>query len=197
MAEATRETTDQQAKPFYHYANDTDTTTIGAMEALRDATTMGYFSGYDWVIRLNADVLIRNDKWMLDMILRSQTIQPNITALLINCPTHRHEKTKEYYPYKIHTDFFAIKPKETLPSPLNNSAFTTNLVNNAELSFTHDIYETTLTKNRMLWIPGAKPIDTQCRAGRGRNLTDTHVIHYHIRKQHTLRGTTCPIPFEF
>lgn len=53
---------------------------------------------YDWVIRINPDVLIRRSFW-----LRTVMKNPNIHAILVDCQTKR-----------IHTDFFAIRPKELL-----------------------------------------------------------------------------------
>ena len=155
----------------------------GAIAALSDAARAGWFSGYDWIIRVNPDVIIRNDTWMLET-MRSE---PNVTGLLINC---RNSTTS----FNIHTDFFAIKT-EALPA----DAFTTTVNDregtpNAEYSFTRDIMNTVLKKGNMRWIPGAQPPDPVCRAGWKRDPTTTDVIHYHPAKK-LMKDLTCPIPF--
>lgn len=153
------------------------------MAALSNAARAGWFSGYDWIIRVNPDVIIRNDTWMLDT-MRSE---PDVTGLLINC---RNSTTS----YKIHTDFFAIKP-----AALPTDAFTT-VVNdaaglpNAENSFTHDLQDTILKKGNMWWIPGAKPANTACRAGSMRDPITTDVIHFHQARK-MMKDLTCPIQF--
>ena len=72
----------------------------GAKAALEDAAKEGWFKGYDWVIWLNPDVIIRNDTYILDVMQNDL----NATAILINCAHFNPQK-----PIKFHTDFFAIK----------------------------------------------------------------------------------------
>jgi hypothetical protein len=56
----------------------------------------GWFDDYDWVIRINPDVLIRNSTWLL------QTMHdPTVDGIFVNCKG-RHPR--------IHTDFFAVRP---------------------------------------------------------------------------------------
>ena len=135
-----------------HVHGETEERQSGAMAALSDATREGWFSGYDWVIRVNPDVIIRDDTFMLDAMQND----PNATGLLINC-----RKTTNTRIPKIHTDFFAIKP-EVLPS----DAFLNPTGRDAEDSFTNDIREAILNKGNQRWIPGAASPDTACRAGR-------------------------------
>ena len=150
----------------------------GAMAALSDATREGWFSGYDWVIRVNPDVIIRDDTFMVDVMEND----PNATGLLINCrsPTR---------PPIIHTDFFAIKPG-VLPS----GAFLNPTNPNAERAFTNDISEAILNKGNQRWIPGAHPANAICRAGFDRKMEETHVIHFHPEEE-LMKDFTCPIPF--
>jgi hypothetical protein len=158
----------------------------GAMAALKDATREGWFSGYDWVIRVNPDVIIRNDTFIVDVMQND----PNATGLLINCLNFTNTND-----LKIHTDFFAIKPG-VLPS----GAFLNPAFPNAERSFTNDIREAILNKGNHRWIPGAHPVDEGiCRAGYdyydSRKMEETHVIHFHQEEELMANNFTCPIPF--
>lgn len=152
----------------------------GTMAALQDATQEGWFSGYDWVIRVNPDVIIRDDTFMVDVMEND----PNATGLLINC-----RKTTNTRIPKIHTDFFAIKP-EVLPS----DAFLNPTGRDAEDSFTNDIREAILNKGNQRWIPGAASPDTACRAGRKRKMEETPIVHFHPDGG-LMSHFTCPIPF--
>jgi hypothetical protein len=158
----------------------------GAMAALSDATREGWFSGYDWVIRVNPDVIIRDDTFMVDVMEND----PNATGLLINCSNF----TNSTEDLKIHTDFFAIKPG-VLPS----GAFLNPTSPNAERTFTNDISEAILNKGNHRWIPGAHPVDEGiCRAGydyyESRKMEEIPVIHFHPEEE-LMREFTCPIPF--
>ena len=150
----------------------------GAMAALSDATKKGWFSGYDWVIRVNPDVIIRDSTFMLDVMQND----PNATALLINCLSPKREL--------IHTDFLAIKP-EVLPQ----NAFLNPVSPNAETSFTHDIREAILKKGGQRFVPGSSPRKGICRAGHLRKIEEAHVVHYHYPSPEMMSELTCPIPF--
>lgn len=155
----------------------------GAMAALSDATTEGWFRGYDWVIRLNPDVIIRDESFLLDTMQND----PDATALFINCVPGI---------FKIHTDFFAIKP-----ALLEPHAFTRPAHRGAERSFTHDVRQVILDKGGHRFIPGANPATVDCRAGEKKKLTDTPITHYHFSLEHEddddwiRTNFTCPIPF--
>ena len=153
----------------------------GAMAALSDATREGWFKDYEWVIRVNPDVIIRDGTFMMDVMQND----PNATGLLINCSSGYYEEE----PIKIHTDFFAVKP-EVLPP----DAFIIPATRNAERSFTRDIQKDILDKGGARWIPGAHPIDDICRAGHERKIEDTHVIHFHPTEE-MMSEMKCPIPF--
>jgi len=163
----------------------------GAMAALSDASREGWFSGYDWVIRLNPDVIVRNDTFIVNVMQND----PNATALLINCNNHTNSTV-----LKIHTDFFAIKPA-FLPS----GAFRNPVSNNAERAFTNSITEVIVNKGNHRWIPGSHPLGgVICRAGYdlfgSRKREETPVIHSHqgvkeLRHKLKRKQFTCPIPF--
>ena len=165
----------------------------GAMAALSDATKEGWFSGYDWVIRLNPDVIIRDESFLVDTMEND----PDATGLFINC-NHRGG-------IKIHTDFFAIKPAVLKPDAFLQTAHGLELeeeeeeVVSAEDVFTQDIREVILEKNNHRWIPGANPATPDCRAGEEKSLTDSPITHKHFRWDHDddawSQNYTCPVPF--
>ena len=57
----------------------------GAMLPLQMAEREGWWSGYDWVIRLNPDVIIRSDAHLLPLFARS-----NVDAVFVSCPMARN-----------------------------------------------------------------------------------------------------------
>jgi hypothetical protein len=71
---------------------------LGARRAMVDLFLNKWFEGYDWVIRLNPDVLIRNDTWLVNTLLR-----PDIDAILLR-----------YGPKKFHSDFCAFRPQAVI-----------------------------------------------------------------------------------
>ena len=154
----------------------------GAKSAISDAAQEGrWFNGYDWVIRVNPDVIIRDDTFMMDVMQND----PNATAILINC--HGNYDAPKV---KVHTDFFAIKPGALRPNNFLNSTHW-----NAETAFTEDISTDILKKGNHRWIEGAQPRNRMCRAGYGRGERDKlHITHFHVEET-WLNNFTCPIPF--
>ena len=72
----------------------------GAIQAVQDGFgTKGYqekwFDGYDWVIRLNPDVLIMDDKWLLETMGDA-----SVDGIFGECMGRQ-----------LHTDFFAVRPQ--------------------------------------------------------------------------------------
>lgn len=145
--------------------------TTGATMAMTEAVTNNYFGGYDWVIRLNPDVIIRDDSYLMEHM-----VDPAVSALLINCSRRGN---------KVHTDFFMIRPHL-----LSLGSFPTTVFrNNAELSFTRSIQESVLNKGSHRWIPGTNPQSSACRAGDGREFHTTPIVH-----EHTLHPDICSVP---
>jgi len=150
----------------------------GAMDALQQASKHSWFQNYDWIIRLNPDVIIRNDTWMLDTMLND----PEASGLFIDC----WQEDPEHKEHKLHTDFFALRVSD-LPS----DAFLKPRNQNAEMAFTMDV-QTILDGNRHRWVPGAAPKSNVCRAGWKRELGMADVTHFHHEWD---LNRTCPIPF--
>lgn len=69
----------------------------GARNAMIVAYQQRWFDGYDWIIRLNPDVLIRNDTW-----IRKQFQNTSAQAILLN-----HDPDNKFL---VHSDFYAFRP---------------------------------------------------------------------------------------
>jgi hypothetical protein len=57
------------------------------------------FDGYDWVIRLNPDVLFRREKW-----LRQTMLMPDVDAILVDYTTPEQPLRR-----LLNTDFYAFR----------------------------------------------------------------------------------------
>jgi len=148
----------------------------GAMEALTRAALLQWFDGYDWVIRVNPDVIVRDDTFLLKTMKNDR----NATALLINCDWKQKG-------IRAHTDFFALKP-EALPP----FAFVKPSNPNAEYSFTNDI-KPILESGGHRWIQDAFSMTKQCQAGKMKAFRKTPITHYH--PLNLTDSSYCPIPF--
>ena len=148
---------------------------FGAMQALSQAALLQWFDGYDWVIRLNPDVIVRDDTFLVDVIKND----PRATALLINCDGVNNST-------RAHTDFFALKPEA-----LRLNAFLHPSNPNAEYSFTHDI-QSILESGGHRWIREAFPTRNACMAGYGKRFVNTPITHFHFDPN----TPTCPIPLK-
>jgi hypothetical protein len=161
----------------------------GAIAALADAAREGWFNGYDWVIRVNPDVIIRNDTFILDVMQND----PNATALLVNCLPSDDDP-------KVQTDFFAIKPGALAPNTFLNSSdpnaeySSTGTDPNAEYSFTNDIRKDILDVGNHRWIKEATLSNGMCRVGDDMELNETPITHFH-QEEELMNNFTCPIPF--
>ena len=163
----------------------------GAAAAMKDATLNNFFVGYDWIIRMNPDVIIRNDTFLVSTINDT-----NATAILIDCTPEeldRNKLTPKMRAWEgplVQTDFFALKPS-ALPEDIfvkKNDNFI------AEKLFTNDIREPILKKGGQRFIPNASPMTGKsCRAGDGRLIRDTPITHIHYDEKDQI--DICPIAF--
>lgn len=168
----------------------------GAMAAMKDAVQNGWFDGYDWIIRLNPDVIVRDDSFLVHTIYNDT----NATAVLIDCIPpgfDRNNLLPIMRPGKwsgplMQTDFFAIK-SSTLK--IKSSLFESHKYN-AEMSFTTAIRDTVLDKGGHRIFPNVGSLDSICRAGSGRRVDETPVVHFHFDKEMEKNQIQCPIPFK-
>jgi hypothetical protein len=79
--------------PFDPNSNHTDTSND------ESTNTTSWFDGYDWVIRLNPDVLIRREKW-----LRQTMLMPDVDAILVDYTT-----PEQPLRLLLNTDFYAFR----------------------------------------------------------------------------------------
>lgn len=146
----------------------------GAMAAMADGTMFQWFHGYDWVIRINPDVIVRDDTFLAKTIINDH----NATGLFINCDWRKNLT-------RVHTDFFALKPGALLPH-----AFHEPSSSNSEMSFTHDV-RPILQNGGHRWIYDAFPHTRLCRAGSGSAFSS--ILHSH---DPDTNATDCPILME-
>jgi hypothetical protein len=126
----------------------------GAIRAMLDPFKYNWFSNYDWVIRLNPDVLIRRDEW-----LRMTMLNETVDAILIEYIKGR----------AIHTDFTAFRPSAPRKDKLYESRITT-----AEYQI-YGGFEHIIQSGRLQWLPHAERTGGAARVvGK-----QSDVIHHH------------------
>ena len=164
----------------------------GALAAMKEAVEDKWFERYDWVIRLNPDVIMRNESFILETMRNDQ----NATAILIDCDVRNPLKM-------IHTDFFAIKPSVFSKDAFMNVTLEGGM--SAEVHFSHDIREAVIDKGNHRWVPGSQPLHHTCRAGFQRRMETADVVHHHLgadlsrpwarMPEPNWKDLKCPIPF--
>lgn len=83
----------------------------GAMLAMEIATKGRWFDGYDWVIRLNPDVLVLEDAFIIKNMLDS-----NVTGIFADCTDRANKCDKKCERSRINTDFFAARGSAVGPA---------------------------------------------------------------------------------
>ena len=124
----------------------------GAVLALVEGYRHGWFEGYDWVVRLNPDVLVRNDTFLLE------TMQDGgVAGIFVDCLDKPCPGGRKCVDRQIHTDFFAIRPgavSRDLILKLDNG--------HAEAMATAAF--SGIVKNGLdVWVPGTGPHRGFCR----------------------------------
>jgi hypothetical protein len=115
----------EEPNPGYHQ---------GAILGLKLAGEYGWFDNYDWVIRSNPDVIIKNETEILNNLL-----DPDIDGIFMNCfPNPAHAK--------LHTDWSAFRPRALPQNP-----FTSTIIY-AEQAFTEDM-QPILESQKFAWLP--------------------------------------------
>ena len=125
--------------------------------------TLGWFKPFDWVVRINPDVLIRNSSFLMDCVN-----DPAVDAVIIWCS-----------PLRIHTDFFAFRPKALGPDAfvnMTNEHATIPRINH-EATVTTSFMEI-IKSSRYRMVPDLKPSQGHCRV-RGEKAP---VYHMHDSK---------------
>lgn len=133
--------------PIHQFHNSVNKFQYGAEMGLRLAVQNGWFHPYEWVIRINPDVLIRNSTFIVEKMK-----DPTVDAILYMCA---HDQ--------VHTDFFAIRPKI-----LKQDAFRTMVVNPRWQTFDHETsaykaFNNTLHSNKVEYLPDMEDSQGFCR----------------------------------
>ena len=139
----------------------------GASLALAAAYENRWFEGYDWVIRLNPDVIIRDDSF-----LRQAMANDSITGIFSDCLDQPCPAGQRCMDRQIHTDFFAIRPgavsRERVLEVADKHA------SHAE-SMATKAFSGIVRNGSDAWLPGTGPHEGFCRV-RGKL---SPVVHDH------------------
>jgi hypothetical protein len=140
----------------------------GAILGMREAYARNWFQNYTWVIRVNPDVLIRNDSFLL-----TRFQDPKIHGIFVDC-RERNCPPGPGCPNdrKIHTDFIAFRPDS-----IDKNAFRDAYHHNAEYQATK-AFSSIIMRGNDSWLTDVGPLRDSCRV-RG----DTSpVLHVHDMK---------------
>jgi len=137
---------------------------MGAMFAMQSATTQHWFDGYDWVIRVNPDVLILDDEWLMNHMVDS-----DVDGIFADCDDGNFARYC-HDAVRVNTDFFAFRPTCIGPESFIMADLTTNAEVQAKAAFTGIIEQ-----GRDRWIVGTN-MQGQCRI-RGQQVP---VLHAHM-----------------
>ena len=118
----------------------------------------GWFKDYDWVIRLNPDVLFMDDSWILDTMQNT-----SIDGIFQRCSVCR-----------INTDFFAVRPKALDFARVDKSDARFHHHENAE-QHAFIAFKNILTAGRYSWLEGGSQAERACKIT-GRK---SPVVHNH------------------
>jgi hypothetical protein len=129
----------------------------GAIRAMTDLQAHPeWASSYDWVIRLNPDVIVKNDTW-----LRSQMSDPSVDGIFVDCLSRTC--TTRCIENRIHTDFTVFRPRTVLNTWIN--------ITNAEDHATK-LFHNVTQHGRDRWLQGTTQYK-KCR------VEHTDIIHAH------------------
>ena len=104
---------------------------------------------YDWMIRLNPDVVIRQSQWML----RAMT-NTSLDAIVIHCGPNTRQ---------LHTDFWAVRPQAVNATlPFQTMGRIGHHLNHERTAFQN--FRSILAMNRHMWVPHMDPSQGVCRA---------------------------------
>lgn len=142
----------------------------GAMLALTEAFSKHWFDGYEWVIRVNPDVLIRNDTF-----LRKSMQDSSIKGIFADCFETPCATGTNCTNRVIHTDFFAIRPEAVSEQAVLEAR---SKHRNAELMATQ-AFSSIVLAGADSWVPNVGPLGKECRV-RG---VASPVMHTHNQRQ--------------
>jgi hypothetical protein len=136
---------------------------MGANLGMKLGVSEQWFAPYDWIIRINPDVLIRNSTWLLDTMLRD----PEADGIFVDCLG----KTP-----RIHTDFFAVRPRSLADSAFSQIEFepySKTMLNHERTA--HIAFTPIVQSGRARYVPNVQPSNGFCRL-RG---IESPIYHWH------------------
>jgi len=140
----------------------------GAVLALTKGYLNNWFDDYEWVIRVNPDVLIRNDSFLFERMDDAKIQGVFADCFNRDCPTGNHCSSA-----KIHTDFFAIRPEAV---SLQDVMEANKAKIHAELMATQ-AFSGIVNAGTDSWVPDAGPHNGNCRIrGEASPVIHTNVI---------------------
>jgi hypothetical protein len=136
----------------------------GAIQAMVDpfVENVTWFDDYDWVIRLNPDVVIRNDTWLIQTMLNT-----SIDGIFHDC---LNRKSYANSTTDFHTDFYAFRPSAVELERVRNT--------NQQYAENHmsDAFRNFFDSGRFAYVDGANNSHPgMCRI----EGPDSPVIHHH------------------
>jgi hypothetical protein len=134
----------------------------GANLAFVEGLANGWFCNYEWVIRLNPDVIVRNDSWLLARMNES-----DVHGVFVDC--YDRGCAQKCLSGLIHSDFFAFRPNRVDAHVMKDLVHITNAEDKATAFFRAIVEHGT---DR--WVPGTHQ-GGSCRV-RG---TASPIIHDH------------------
>jgi len=126
----------------------------GAIGAMSEGIKHGWFDDYDWIFRVNPDVIIQNDTWMLDII----TNDNDASFIYIECQPHLTPRIGNNVRL-VHTDFFGLK----MSNPLIKECLLQQKEGGAEIAFSQQMAPI-IEKGEHRHLPDSYPvIQGMCR----------------------------------
>lgn len=116
----------------------------GANLAFCEGLANGWFDGYEWVVRLNPDVIVRNDSWLL-----SKMSETAVHGIFVNCQDSMCNQT--CLGGLIHSDFFMFRPNRVNVSVMTKLSHITN----AERKVTA-FFQQIVAQGADRWVPGTQ-----------------------------------------
>jgi len=137
----------------------------GAMLAMETATSRRWFDGYDWVLRVNPDVLILDDDWLINNLADEHVDGIFSDCNDGNCTSHCTDGF-------VNSDFFAVRTNQLGPASFIELG---EKYENAEKQM-GAAFKSIMENGRDRWIPGTH-MHGKCRVhGNGVPVLHSHTV---------------------
>jgi len=116
----------------------------GAMLAMQTGTSQHWFDGYDWVIRVNPDVLILDDEWLIKNL-----VNDGVDGIFADCFDQGCTRNCAKVSVRVNTDFYAVRTNQLGPTSFADPAGFAE--EQASLAF-----RKIMEAGRDRWVPGTE-----------------------------------------